>query len=113
MTERPTVTIGTRLVGADEPVLLVAEIGSNHNRDLDLALRLIDMTAEAGWEAVKFQLFRAEWLYPPNIGKVKTPMGLVDFFEVLKEAELPWEWLPTLKRHAKKRGLLFVCAPFY
>ncbi len=108
----PVVTLGTRRVGADEPVLLVAEAGSNHNGDPGLARELIDATADAGWEAVKFQLFRSEWMYPPTCGMVETPMGRVDFFEVVREGQLPPAWLPELKAHAESRGLLFLCSPF-
>jgi N-acetylneuraminate synthase len=49
------VTIGDRRVGAGEPVMVVAEIGINHNGRLDLAMQLIRAAAESGCHAVKFQ----------------------------------------------------------
>ncbi len=49
------VTIGERQVGEGQPAFLIAEIGINHNGDLELAKRLIDVAARAGCDAVKFQ----------------------------------------------------------
>jgi len=50
-----TVRISSRVVGQEEPVLIIAEIGINHNGDVELAKRLIDSAVEAGADAVKFQ----------------------------------------------------------
>ena len=52
--------IGERWVGDGHPCYVIAEIGSNHNHDFDLARRTIDAAAEAGVDAVKFQTFRAD-----------------------------------------------------
>jgi N,N'-diacetyllegionaminate synthase len=52
--------IGTRLIGTGEPVYIIAEIGINHNGDLQLAKRMIDAAQECGVNAVKFQIFKAE-----------------------------------------------------
>jgi N-acetylneuraminate synthase len=58
-----TVTIAERRVGPGEPCFVVAEIGINHNGDLDLARRLIDAAADAGADAVKFQKRTVEVVY--------------------------------------------------
>ena len=50
-----TVTIGSRVVGGGRPAYVIAEIGLNHNGDVELAKRLIDVAADAGADAVKFQ----------------------------------------------------------
>ena len=47
--------IADRRVGEGHPCFIIAEAGSNHNRDLDTAFRLIDSAADAGADAVKFQ----------------------------------------------------------
>ena len=50
-----TIRIGSKLVGADQPAYVIAEIGINHNGDLDVAKRLISVAVAAGCDAVKFQ----------------------------------------------------------
>ena len=50
-----TVNLGNVAVGGDHPPYIVAEVGSNHNGDMDLCRQLIDAAAEAGANAVKFQ----------------------------------------------------------
>lgn len=52
--------IAGRVIGADQPPYCIAEVGINHNGDLDLALRMIDAAKAAGADAVKFQTFKAE-----------------------------------------------------
>lgn len=107
-----TVKIGSRLVGDDAPVFIVAEAGSNHNADLGLARELVKRAASVGADAVKFQLFRADALYPSNCGIVDTPMGPADLFDVFIENALPAEWLPELNALAQQEGILFLCTAF-
>jgi hypothetical protein len=57
------VSIGSRSVRPGQPCYIIAEAGSNHNRDKATALRLIEVAAEAGASAVKFQTYTAEGLY--------------------------------------------------
>ena len=106
------VAIGDHLVGDGEPVFVVAEIGSNHNGELEIARELVRNAAASGADAVKFQLFRADSLYPPNCGVVDTPMGAVDLFETFREFALPEEWLEELSATAKREGLVFLCTAF-
>ena len=60
------VKIGNRWVGEGEPCLVVAEIGINHNGDLDLARKLISAAHLAGCDAVKFQKRTLEVVYTPE-----------------------------------------------
>jgi len=99
---RENVTIGGRLVGGNEPVLVIAEIGSNHDKNRDQAKRLIDAAADAGADAVKFQLFSADVLYPQG----------GDLYQIIKNLELPREWVPELAAHAAARGVVFLASPF-
>ena len=61
-----TVKIGSKLVGGDEPCFIIAEIGINHNGDVDLAKRLISVALAAGCDAVKFQKRSVEVVYSPE-----------------------------------------------
>lgn len=60
------VTIGKTAIGAGHPCYLIAEIGINHNGDLDIAKRLIEEAHKAGWDAVKFQKRTVEVVYTPE-----------------------------------------------
>src|SRR6201993_3686914 len=59
----PAIKIGKRLVGDGHPCYIIAEIGINHNGDIDLAKRLISVAIAAGCDAVKFQKRTVEIVY--------------------------------------------------
>ncbi|HZL30509.1 MAG TPA: N-acetylneuraminate synthase family protein [Pseudolabrys sp.] len=99
---RKELTIGETSVGAAAAPYVIAEAGSNFNQDLDTARRLIDVAAEAGANAVKFQLFRADRLYP-NGGEL---------YDIFKSIELNSDWVPVLANHARERGLHFTASAF-
>lgn len=108
----PIVDIGGRLVGPGHPCFVIAEAGSNHNGSYGQALRLIDVAADAGADAVKFQVFRASRLYPKSAGKsgylgVDTPI-----YEIIAALELPFDWIPGLAAHTRDRGLVFLASAF-
>jgi len=110
------VMIGERLVGAGAPVYIIAEAGSNHDRDLGQAKRLIEVAAEAGADAVKFQTFTADRIVAETTTRAKyldaiLPPGKT-MSELFSELELPHEWHAELKVHAESCGLDFVSTPF-
>lgn len=91
---------------------VIAEAGSNHNGSLDSARRLIDVAATAGADAVKFQVFRAQRLYPRSAG-VSDYLGLeTPIYDVIREMELPYEWLPLLADECRGTGVAFMATPF-
>jgi len=106
------VRIGDRWVGDGEPCLIIAEAGSNHNRSLEQAKRLIDVAASASVDCVKFQVFRASRLYPRNAGLsdyLKSPKSIYD---IIAEMELPYEWIPELAAYCRTKGVLFMASVF-
>lgn len=106
--------IGNRWVGEEEPCYVIAEAGANHNRDLDMARELIDVAAEAGADAVKFQTYSAEGLYSrktPNFTYLKS-LTSKSTWELIKEIELPREWQGELADYARRRGIHFLSTPF-
>lgn len=107
------IKIGDKIIGKNRPVYIIAEAGSNHDGKLEQAKKLIDAAAEAGADAVKFQLFRAAKIYPPNAGKIPMPQGKkLDLYEFFKQVELPFKWLPILKKYSENKGLAFIVTPF-
>lgn len=61
-----SVRIGNKLIGDDQPCYIIAEIGINHNGDLDIAKRLISVAVAAGCDAVKFQKRTVDVVYTPE-----------------------------------------------
>lgn len=104
--------IGDRPVGPDEPTFVIAEAGSNHNGDLDTARELIDVAANAGADAVKFQTFRADDLYVEDSGGVDYLDDDRSIYEIIESMEMPYEWIPKLHEHCREQGILFMSTPF-
>src|SRR3954463_2501942 len=71
------VSIGARKLGEGQPCFIVAEIGINHNGDIDIAKRLISVAVAAGCDAVKFQKRTVHVVYSPEeLAKPReTPFG--------------------------------------
>ncbi len=97
-------------VGDGFPCYVIAEAGSNHNNDFDLARRLIDVAADAGANAVKFQTFRADShysRYTPGF----TYLDGQDTYNLIKTLELNRSWQIDLKAHAEEQGISFFSSP--
>ena len=88
-------------------ITFVAEVSSNHNRDIDRCFRLIETAARIGCSAVKFQLFRVDRLFAASI------LERSEEHRRRKEWELPVEFLPLLRQRCLELDLLFACTPFY
>jgi len=83
---------------------IIADIGSNHKQDLQLAKDSIDAATEAGADAIKFQSIQLDELYlRPDI---KTA-------EFVKKLEFPEEWHSVLKEYCNRRNVLFFSSPTY
>ncbi len=92
-----TVTIANRSVGADSPTFIIAELGINHNGDLELAKKLIDVAVKAGADAVKFQkrtvdvVFSQDELNKPR----EVPRGILE--RAIGRGVLPEESVTRLR----------------
>jgi N-acetylneuraminate synthase len=95
-----------------EGTFVIAEAGSNHNGDLDTAKELIDVAAEAGADAVKFQTFRAEDLYVQDTGEEEYFDNDKSIYETMESMEMPYEWIPKLHDYCEDAGVLFMSTPF-
>jgi len=106
------VKIGKRRIGAGSPVYFIAEIGSNHDGDLDRAKELVRACKYAGADAFKIQSFTAEGLVNPYIpdgdgGWVANPS-----YELIDRLTVPVEWHAELMEFARETGIEFLSAPF-
>lgn len=96
--------IADKLVGEGEPTFIIAEVGSNHDGKLEQAKKLIDIAADAGADAVKFQAFKADKLF--NIVKNK------EVVDKLEKLELREEWYKELFDYTNEKGLIFISSVF-
>lgn len=87
--------------------LFVAEVSSNHHRDIQRCFDFIDTAARIGCGAVKFQLFRIDELFAPEI------LQRSEAHRKRRQWELPVEFLPQLAGRCRSRGIAFCCTPFY
>jgi N-acetylneuraminate synthase len=87
--------------------LFIAEASSNHGRDLARAKAFVDAAADAGCDAVKFQLFKINRMFAPEI-LAQSPKH-----RARKEWELPLSHLGPLAEHCSARKIQFSCTPFY
>ena len=110
------VSIANRLVGEGEPCFIIAEAGVNHNGDVNLAKKLIEVAKESGADAVKFQAFKAEELVIKGAEKAeyqKRTTGKEESqFEMIKRLELSEEVHFELKDYADSQGIVFLSTPY-
>ncbi len=102
--------IETKEIGKE--CFIIAEAGSNHNGSLETAKKMIEVAADAGADAVKFQLFRADRLYVENAGKADYLEDKKSIYEIIKDAEMPEEWIPVLMEHCKEKNIIFMASAF-
>jgi N,N'-diacetyllegionaminate synthase len=110
-----TVTIAGRAVPAPNEVYVIAEAGVNHNGDLALAHRLVDVAADSGADAVKFQTFDPAKLV--SAAAASTPYqrrlgGSPDQRSLLNALTLPSKAWVELRDHATEVGITFLSTPF-
>ena len=99
------VQIGNRWVGNGHPTYIVAEIGINHNGDLEAARQLIDAAVHAGVDAVKLQKRTPELCVPPEQQKQmrETPWGYITYLEYRQHVEFGREAYTAIELHCQER----------
>jgi N-acetylneuraminate synthase len=102
------VQVGNRLVGPGQPTLVVAEIGINHNGDVELARRLIDAAAGAGCDAVKFQKRTVDAVYAPDelARPRESPFGTTNG-DLKRALEFGPEAYAQIDAHCRRLGVLW------
>lgn len=112
------ITIGGRRIGPGEPLYYVADIGANHDGSLDRAYRLIELAAEAGASAAKFQNFIAPRIvsrrgFEELGGQIahQSTWGK-PVFEVYEDASVPEDWTPLLAQRCREVGVDYFTSPY-
>jgi pseudaminic acid synthase len=109
--------IGNVSIGQAFRPFVIAEISANHGGNLQAALDLVDIAAQAGASAVKLQHYRPETITTrSNLPEFKVGGGTLwdgrQLFDLYAEAMTPWEWTKAIFDRAVEKGLVCFSSPF-
>ncbi|MEI7849744.1 MAG: N-acetylneuraminate synthase family protein, partial [Chloroflexota bacterium] len=101
------IKLGNKAVGDGLPTYVIAEIGINHNGDLETAKEMIKAAAHAGADAVKFQKRTPEVCTPPEQQKQmrETPWGYISYLDYRYKVEFDQQAYTEIDRHCKQLGV--------
>ena len=112
------IKFGNKIIGQGEPLYFIADIGANHDGDLNKAYRLIQLAKEAGAHAAKFQNFQAAKIVS-KVGFENLGMQLShqaswkkSVFEIYEDASISTDWTPLLKQKCDEVGIDFFTSPY-
>ena len=103
--------IGSRYIGEGHPLYFIADIGANHDGDINRAFKLIELAKESGADAAKFQNFKASKIVSKRgFDNLKTQLShqskwKKSVFEVYKDASVSDDWTPLLKEKCDEVGI--------
>ena len=104
-------------IGMDRPYF-IADIAANHDGSIDRALQLIELAADAGADAAKFQNFRAETIVSSRgfqeLGKKLTHKASweKDVVDVYRDATIPLEWTDLLREKCEHHKIDYFTSPY-
>lgn len=108
------ISIGSRRIGDGQPVYIIAEIGINHNGDLEIAKKLMAIAASAGCDAVKFQKRTPELCVPEEQKSQirETPWGTMTYLEYKERTEFGLREYQQIDIYAKQLGIHWFASPW-
>lgn len=108
--------IGKKLIGAGNPVYVVAELSANHHQDFEQAVRLVEAAKDAGADAIKLQTYTPDTITIQSDREEFRIRGTIwngrSLYDLYGEAFTPWEWHPRLKQAANDLGMDLFSSPF-
>ena len=110
-------SIANRKIGPGYPPYIIAEMSANHGRSIERAKRIIDLSVDAGADAIKFQAYTAGSLTidsdkPDFIVQGDNPWKGRRLYELYQSASTPYEWFPELFAYARLKGIMPFASPF-
>jgi N,N'-diacetyllegionaminate synthase len=110
------ISIGNYEIGPGRPCFIIAEAGVNHNGDIKIAKRLVDVAVASGSNAVKFQTFIAEKVMTPNAPKAEYQAQTTCFnesqLEMVKKLQLSFDDFLEIRDYCDRKGIIFLSTPF-
>ena len=106
------IRIGKKIIGLNQPIYIIAEIGSNHDGSIEKAKKLIKKASECGVDAVKFQFFKADTIAANMDDDLVVLENGKTMYQIYKENETPYEWCEELKKYSEKCNVVFLATPF-
>jgi sialic acid synthase SpsE len=103
------ITINSKTISSNSPTYIIAEIGSNHNNDYNIALEMIDKAKSAGVDAIKFQSFKAEThysRYTPGHSNYKKKL-----YDLIKDLEMNHNWMRKIKNYCDELDIDVFSSP--
>ncbi len=114
----PELKIADRLIGDGHPTYFIADIGANHDGQLERAKALIHLAKDAGADAAKFQNFQAAKIVSDygfrhmKGGQSHQDTWKKSVFEVYQDASIPFDWTPVLREECDKAGIHYFSSPY-
>ncbi|UQD56116.1 N-acetylneuraminate synthase family protein [Flavobacterium sp. K5-23] len=112
------IKFGNKVIGQGEPLYFIADIGANHDGDINKAYKLIELAKEAGADAAKFQNFQASKIVS-KLGFEKLGSQLShqsswkkSVYEVYEDASISLDWTPLLKAKCDEVGIDFFTSAY-
>jgi N-acetylneuraminate synthase len=108
------VKIGSTEVGDSRPIYIVGEIGINHNGDIETVKKLVDVAAEAGLNAVKFQKRTPELCVPRDQWDIErgTPWGVMKYIDYRHKVEFDEAEYQEISDYCKSKGVDWFASPW-
>lgn len=112
-----TIKIGSKVIGKNNPVFIIAEMSANHLQSFDNAVKIIKEAKKAGADAIKLQTYTPDTITldcDNEYFQIKqgTIWDGTTLHKLYKTAYTPWEWQPKLKEIAEEEGLICFSSPF-
>lgn len=106
--------IGKRPIGGEHPAFIIAEAGINHNGQLELAKKLVDIAVESGADAVKFQMRNFDSLYTNDaFNQTKSEdIGTQYFLSLIRDNELQTNHFREIVDYCNHKNIIFLCTPW-
>lgn len=106
------ISIGNRLVGENHPPLVIAEIGINHNGDINIAKEMVDAAVKVGCEIVKFQSHVVEDEMSHHAKDTIPGNADISIYDIMDECSLNEAEEKEIKAYVESKGMIFLSTPF-